>query len=431
MKLTAREYAGTRIDTRSPVLSRFQNSPLWRTPAKPLILILLVEAFAVTCLVAANVIWPGTRGDAGELFVLLGLSIVLAESVDRIERLRRYLAATSEVFVNPASVWFVAGAIVLPAGYAAVLAAAIGLHTVVRVLRHRAAPLYRTLYTASTDVVATSSAAVVFTVVAGHGGMISDASSVVGVPLAMATYWAVNISLIYAVMWLVKRPARFRDVLVSTDEELLEIATVCLGAGLAVTLVDAPALAPLVLVVMVVLRRSALVRQLQEQATHDPRTGLLNAGAWRQEAERELARSARSGDEISLLMIDLDHFQALNDAHGHPAGDRALKAVADCLMETLRGYDAVGRYGGEEFSALLVDADELTGEAVAERVCAKIREIRLPDGVGVTASIGVATARASRTDLDTLVSRADAALYLAKNKGRDRVCAAALARVEI
>jgi diguanylate cyclase (GGDEF)-like protein len=105
--------------------------------------------------------------------------------------------------------------------------------------------------------------------------------------------------------------------------------------------------------------------------------------------------------------------------------------VADCLTDTLRGYDAVGRYGGEEFAALLVDADELTGEAVAERVCAKIREINLPDGVTVTASIGVATAPASRTDLDALVSRADAALYVAKNQGRDRISPAARPAVRV
>jgi diguanylate cyclase (GGDEF)-like protein len=311
---------------------------------------------------------------------------------------------------------------VLPVGYAAALAALVGTHTAIRVSRHRAAPLYRTIYTAASDVLAASSAALAFTLVSdGPDRLLGGVWGSIAVMLAIVTYWTVNGALISGVIWLTQRPDRLRDLLMSPDEELLEVATLCLGAGLAITMLDAPAVAPLVLVVMVVLRRSALVRQLQEQATHDTRTGLLNSGAWRQEAERELARSARSGDDISLLMIDLDHFKVLNDTHGHQAGDRALKAVADCLTETLRGYDAVGRYGGEEFAALLVDADELTGEAVAERVCAKIREIELPDDVRVTASIGVATAAASRTDLDALVSRADAALYVAKNRGRDRV----------
>jgi diguanylate cyclase (GGDEF)-like protein len=295
-------------------------------------------------------------------------------------------------------------------------------HTLIRDRRAQASKPHRIVYSAATDLLGCVGAWFVFHAIAGPGPFGFDgALMAVGAILAMATYWVIDVGLIWAVIFLVQRPDRIRDLLLTPDEELLEIATLCLGALLAVTLLHAPAVAPLVLVVMVVLRRSALVRQLQEQATHDTRTGLLNSGAWRQEAERELARSARSGDDISLLMIDLDHFKVLNDTHGHQAGDRALKAVADCLTETLRGYDAVGRYGGEEFAALLVDADELTGEAVAERVCAKIREIELADDVRVTASIGVATAAASRTDLDALVSRADAALYVAKNRGRDRV----------
>ncbi len=121
-------------------------------------------------------------------------------------------------------------------------------------------------------------------------------------------------------------------------------------------------------------------------------------------------------------MIDLDHFKALNDTHGHQAGDRALKAVADCLTETLRGYDAVGRYGGEEFAALLVDADELTGEAVAERVCAKIREIELAGRRHVSPHRSAWRPLRPRAPTSTRsISRADAALYVAKNQGRDRV----------
>jgi diguanylate cyclase (GGDEF)-like protein len=298
-------------------------------------------------------------------------------------------------------------------------------HTWLRNRRTQAGPTHRIVYSTCADVLACLAAAAVFQSISSTGTPdLGAAWSTVGVVLAMATYWLANTALIWAVVYLVRQPERLRDLFSTPDEELYEVATMSLGAMLAITLAHAPVLCPLVLVLMIVLRRSALVRQLQEQATRDARTGLLNAGAWRQEAEQELARSARGGGDISLLMIDLDHFKALNDAYGHPAGDRALKAVAECLTDTLRGYDAVGRYGGEEFSALLVDADELTGEAVAERVCAKIREIELPDGVTVTASIGVATAPAARTDLEALITRADAALYVAKNHGRDRVRAA-------
>ena len=425
MSVNARGSADARVAASRPILSRLCSSPLWRTPAKPLILILAIEALCVTCLVAANVNASASWAKIGDFGLIFALSAVFAEVGNRVEVVRRYLSSRNDVFIGVTSVWLMAAVFALPLGLVGLMPVALGVHTLIRDRRSQATKPYRIVYTSATDVLACLAASLVFHGVVGTRPLGLDSGlMVVGVVAALATYWIVNVGLIWSVLLLVQRPDRLRDLLSSFDEEILEVATLCVGAFLAVVLVHAPALSPLVLVVMIVLRRSALVRQLQEQATHDTRTGLLNAGAWRQEAERELSRSARSGDDISLLMIDLDHFKALNDAHGHQAGDRALKAVADCLTETLRGYDAVGRYGGEEFAALLVDADELTGEAVAERVCAKIREIKLPDDVRVTASVGVATAPAARTDLEALVSRADAALYVAKNQGRDRVSAA-------
>jgi diguanylate cyclase (GGDEF)-like protein len=120
-------------------------------------------------------------------------------------------------------------------------------------------------------------------------------------------------------------------------------------------------------------------------------------------------------------MIDLDHFKALNDEHGHQAGDDALKAVADCLTDALRGYDAVGRFGGEEFVALLSEADVDEAVAVANRLCDRIRNLHLAHGTTVTASVGVGTGRCGEHDLDTLIAVADKALYAAKRAGRDRV----------
>jgi diguanylate cyclase (GGDEF)-like protein len=175
------------------------------------------------------------------------------------------------------------------------------------------------------------------------------------------------------------------------------------------------------ILVIVVLRRSALVHELQVQATRDAKTGLLNAGAWRAEADRELVRAERIDAPLTVLMIDLDHFKDLNDAHGHQAGDVALKAVADCITEALRGYDAVGRFGGEEFIALLADADATQAESVAKRLCERIRGLRLAHGGAVTASIGVGVGRSGLHGLDDLITVADQALYAAKNTGRDRV----------
>ena len=102
-------------------------------------------------------------------------------------------------------------------------------------------------------------------------------------------------------------------------------------------------------------------------------------------------------------MIDLDHFKKLNDAFGHQAGDAALKAVADCITDALRGYDAVGRFGGEEFVALLAEADADVAVKVAERICERIRTLTLLHGGTITASIGVGHRPVRRAELDELV----------------------------
>ena len=124
---------------------------------------------------------------------------------------------------------------------------------------------------------------------------------------------------------------------------------------------------------------------------------------------------------VTVLMIDLDHFKKLNDAFGHPAGDAALKAVADCITDALRGYDAVGRFGGEEFVALLSRGGRRRAVKIAWRICERIRTLTLLHGGSITASIGVGIGRSGVHELDELVSVADQALYVAKNAGRDRV----------
>jgi len=238
---------------------------------------------------------------------------------------------------------------------------------------------------------------------------------------AVLTFGILDQALIVAVVYLVRRPSSLRNVIAGIDEQLTEFATLALAVLLAVTIVHAPALAPFTLLLIIVLRRSALVRQLQDQALRDTKTGLLNAGAWREEAERELVRGERVGTPISVLMIDLDHFKRLNDDHGHQAGDTALKAVAGCLTEALRGYDAIGRFGGEEFIALLADADATVSTVVAERLRVRIADIELTTGARVTASIGVGVGVADMHTLDEMIAVADKALYVAKGAGRNRI----------
>ena len=154
----------------------------------------------------------------------------------------------------------------------------------------------------------------------------------------------------------------------------------------------------------------------------DPLTGVRNRRALYDSAEHEIARAGRSGEPVTLLMVDVDHFKRVNDQHGHPVGDQVLREVAAAIVATARGSDVVARFGGEEFAVLLVQTED--SRLTAERLRAAIAalEVRAPHGpVRVTASIGVASATGAAIDFEALIRRADDALYRAKQAGRDRV----------
>ncbi len=171
-------------------------------------------------------------------------------------------------------------------------------------------------------------------------------------------------------------------------------------------------------------RQRHIAHMLEKQAHTDPLTGLANRRHFFEVAEAELARSRRYEAPLSLLMLDIDHFKEVNDAHGHRAGDRVLQQLARSCLEVLRTVDVVGRVGGEEFAILLPETDVDGAVEVAERLRAAIAAVGIPREEGVplrvTVSIGVSTL-AGNANLDTLMSQADDALYDAKHRGRNRV----------
>lgn len=157
-------------------------------------------------------------------------------------------------------------------------------------------------------------------------------------------------------------------------------------------------------------------------ALDDPLTGLGN----RRRLDRDLgALPAASAERpVAFLMIDIDHFKRYNDRYGHPAGDELLRQVGDAIRASLRMGDVAYRFGGEEFSVLLPDADATIGHAVAERVRAGVSAILPPPGgTAVTVSVGVSSAAVAQPP-DAIVTAADQALYSAKRAGRDRVVVA-------
>ena len=163
-----------------------------------------------------------------------------------------------------------------------------------------------------------------------------------------------------------------------------------------------------------------------ELLTHkDPLTGAFNRRYLNMSLDSELMRHARTGEELSILMLDIDHFKKINDTYGHHAGDLVLQQVTRRLTEGLREYDLLTRYGGEEFVIVLPMTRQSEAQMVAQRLLQSIRKLTFPDtlsGTTVTVSIGVTShSGAKNVSSEELVSRADIALYRAKQSGRNRV----------
>jgi diguanylate cyclase (GGDEF)-like protein len=168
----------------------------------------------------------------------------------------------------------------------------------------------------------------------------------------------------------------------------------------------------------------AAQEELQQRATHDGLTGLWNRSAIMEILRMEISRSKRESKPGALVLLDVDHFKSINDTYGHFAGDAVLCNTAQRMRSALRAYDSVGRFGGEEFLMILPGCNESDALALASRVRMAVAEsLALPERtIAVSASLGVACwTRAAAFDSNSLLHAADAALYRAKNAGRNRV----------
>ena len=160
--------------------------------------------------------------------------------------------------------------------------------------------------------------------------------------------------------------------------------------------------------------------QLQYEAFHDKLTGLYNRYQLDTEGYRKFTRAKRQNANLTIVMIDIDFFKAVNDSYGHTIGDEVLKAVAKVLDSNRRTEDFVVRYGGEEFLILYEGCDKKNAEIKANTLRKVIEEL-YPAGVGITASFGIASLSQEHISIDNLLKDADEALYRAKKNGRNRV----------
>ena len=256
--------------------------------------------------------------------------------------------------------------------------------------------------------------------------MSSDAAVAGGLVAVLVTYYLLNqASIRVAALALSRGPRRLTLAQAAgrPAEHGVEVALLCLGALLALLLSRNPLLALVALPIPLAMHPVLGLDVLRTRADRDVKTGLMSVSAWTAEAGRAVARAAYDGSPVAVLLLDLDHFKAVNDGHGHLVGDAVLRAAADVLRAELRPGSLLGRFGGEEFVALLPGAATPDATRAAERLRAALEAAPLQVGdltVHLTVSVGVCVG-ASGASLDALLSGADRGMYAAKSLGRNQV----------
>ena len=221
---------------------------------------------------------------------------------------------------------------------------------------------------------------------------------------------------------------RLADLELNREALQADFAEFDLSVLVTVVIAVNPVLAIAAVPTVLLARRFIMHAQLLAASRIDTKTGLLNAATWEMEAEIEISRAVRMRIPLAVALVDIDHFKVVNDTYGHLVGDKALRAVTDALQSQLRGYDLAGRFGGEEFVVLLPQAREQDALNVAERLRSHIAGLSIPvdDGdesagcVRLTISVGVASLNGETRELTDLLAAADAALYHAKETGRNK-----------
>jgi len=248
--------------------------------------------------------------------------------------------------------------------------------------------------------------------------------------VAASAAWVGTNHVLLGVILKTGREHSFRDSGLFTLESLsIDLVLAVLGVSLAAFWLWNPWLIFAALAPLVVVHRSLAVPQLQAEARVDSKTGLYNARYFASALNNEIARAARFGRPMSVIMADLDMLRDINNSFGHLAGDAVLCGVADVFQAQLRHYDVACRFGGEEFSIVLPETDPEQALEIAERIRRQIAESRFEvetttDPIRATVSMGVASFPVDGRDANDLIHQADLAVYRAKLQGRNRVVAA-------
>jgi diguanylate cyclase (GGDEF)-like protein len=406
-----------RADFRTWAWWRLPGLLRWYVGAVP------AAAFVLFCYAASQTIW--TADDLVKFVLLLGCGLIAVAATPRI-------AYTQGALVRDfITAWVLPVAILLPPVYAMITPVPLLVLTQLRV--HRGV-VYRRAFTAAAMSLAYGLASLVFRQVPP-----SIAGPAIGAGMHAFT-WALTVAacevvggrghnaIIVVAIKLSDPTVKLADQELSREALQADLTEYNLGVLITVVVAVSVALAVFAVPMWLMVRRFMMHDQLLAQSRIDTKTGLLNASTWEREATVEIARAVRTGSPLALALVDIDHFKMVNDTHGHLMGDKALRAVTDALRSQLRAYDVAGRFGGEEFALLLPHAREVDAINVAERLRAHIAGMSIPvaDGseggpcVRLTISVGVAALDGENRELTDMLAAADAALYYAKETGRNK-----------
>jgi len=366
---------------------------------------------------------------------LLLFAALMACGIVCIEATRR-LGQPSGMSRDLLSAWWLPVALLLPPIYAQLAPVVLGL---LLYMRGRRTPVYRRVFSSAALGLAGACASITFRWLSPRTRLSAPADwlsypgphawylrpQIAAVAVGCAVLFSVvNTCVVAFAAWLAEPDARLADLLWDRESLLLDLTELCVGTLVTIACALTPLLLCVALPPVVLLQRSLMHQQLQAAARTDAKTGLLNATAWQREADAEISRALRRGEQLGLLLIDVDHFKRVNDSHGHLTGDDVLRSLAAELRQQVRESDMVGRFGGEEFVILL----PRTGVAEACRIAERLRraagfvDILVGDvTVSVTVSIGVAVLGRHGHALFELLAAADSALYQAKDGGRNQV----------
>lgn len=246
-----------------------------------------------------------------------------------------------------------------------------------------------------------------------------------GVVAVVSAYFVVNSAIVGSVIALSTASWSPKRLIGRLNENLLELATLCMGVVAALLIGQLPWLLVLVFVPLYALHRSALVRQFEQAARTDPKTGLLNIATWRALAEAEFTRARRLGITFGIVLVDVDHLGKVNDAHGRAVGDEALRSASAALSSVVRSDDLCGHLGSDEFVVMLPGSDAESVVAVAQRIRESVASAEVErtrgEQVEITVSIGAAAFPAAGPELNDVMFAADNAVFAAKNAGRNQV----------